>query len=174
MFRVSERDSNGLCWSRGQAFEAELKKAFVKRGYRVRPSTQEEDYKLHADFWAYSEAWGRWVSVDAKAMKRIQRNGELQDEFTYVEWKNNAGYAGWLQCGADVLCFERSNDILVVTRVNLHTWCEEVINREKKAVYPADSLYCSYSRQGRSDEISLIRLSDIPNDKVKIWSKDNV
>ena len=173
MYRVSDRDTNGLCWSRGQAFEAKLKKSFVKRNFRVRPSTQEEDYKLHADFWAYSEVWGRWVSVDAKAMKRISRYGDIQDEYTYVEWKNNGGYAGWLLCGADVLCFERTHDIVVVTRLALHTWCKETVNRNKKVRYPTESLYCSYSRQGRNDEISLIRLEDIPKDKVKIWIKDN-
>jgi len=170
---VSEYDSNGLCWQRGRAFEDNLKALFIKKGYKVRPSTQEEDYKLHADFWAYSDTWSRWLSVDAKAMKRIQRNGELQDEFTYVEWKNTAGYAGWLLCGADVVAFERRDEVVLAVRHRLKDWCSEQVDRTKKVDSPHQSLYCSYSRKGREDEISMIRISDVPCAFKKVWTTDD-
>ena len=164
-------DPSGTCWAQGKKFEHVCRAAFEREGYKTRESTKEEDIKLHADFWVYSELWGSWVTVDAKARKRIQRNGPIQDEFTYIEWKNTAGRAGWLLCGADIMAFERQHDIVLITRVALLNVARELVDRTKKVTSPSDSLYASYSRQGREDEISMIRLTDIPKDTVKIWTK---
>ena len=168
---ITPYDKGGACWSRGRQFEEVCKEAFKTRGYAIRPSTKEEDMKLHADFFAYSVLWRRWVTVDAKAMKRISRDGALQDDYAYIEWKNTAGYAGWLLWGADVLVFERQADMIVVNREILLSYCKEFVDRTTRVNRPQDSLYCSYSRTGRKDEISLIRLNDLPQDKIKIWKK---
>lgn len=164
-------DPSGACWRHGKNFEYVCRAAFEREGYRTRQSTTEEDIKIHADFWVYSELWGRWVTVDAKMRKRVQRNGPIQDEFTYIEWKNTAGRAGWLLCGADIMAFERQYDIVLITRAALLKFANEFVDRTKKVTSPSESLYASYSRQGREDEISMIRLTDIPRDIVKIWTK---
>lgn len=168
---ITPYDKGGACWSRGRQFEEVCKEAFKARGYAIRPSTKEEDMKLHADFFAYSPTWGRWLTIDAKAMKRISRNGALQEDFAYIEWKNTSGYPGWTVRGADVVVFERRSDMIVIAREVLLGFAKERVDRDKKVDLPFDSLYCSYSRESRQDEISLIRLNDLPKDNIQIWSK---
>jgi len=169
---INKFDVGGLCWSQGRAFEHQAVRALTNAGVRVKGSTPDQDYYEHTDFFAYSERWGKWVSVDAKAMKRITRRGSKpQDVFTYVEWTNTAGYDGWLRRGADVLLFERENDMVSIARKHLLAFCEERVDQSKFVDYAGDSLYCVYSREGRDDVISMIRLTDLPEDKIKIWSK---
>lgn len=167
-----EYDLDGLCWAQGLAFEDVASLSLMKAGVEIRNASHNDDYYGHTDFFAYSVRWGRWVSVDAKAMKRITRRGsKRQDTFTYVEWTNTAGYDGWLRKGADVILFEREDDMISIARNHLLAFCEERINQSKFVDYAGDSLYCMYSRDGRDDVISMIRLTDLPEDKIKIWSK---
>jgi len=170
-FKVNYRDTGGKCWTRGQKFEDLCLEVFQQRGIKTRPSNEQEDTYLHADFFAYSEKWGRWVSVDAKAMRAVQRGQPLQDEFIFVEWKNTTGKPGWLIGGADVLVFERKTDLVVVNRSTVLDTARELVNRKKRVDYANKSLYAVYTRYGRKDEISMIRISDIPEDMISVWPK---
>lgn len=127
--------------------------------------------KLHADFFAYSSTWGRWLTIDAKAMKRVTRGGPLQDELTYIEWRSTGGKPGWLLAGADVIVFERFDDLVLIPRVDLLEFATMRVERSLVVTKPHDSLYAVYTRTGRKDEISLIRLRDLPQDKIVIWEK---
>lgn len=169
---VNKYDKGGKCWSRGRAFEEEAKRILAANGLSIRDSTPEQDYLLHADFYAFSKKWGRWVSVDAKAMKRRSRNGEPpQDTYAYIEWLNTAGFDGWTVKGADVILFERNNDMLCIAREDLLAFCEARVDKEKRVTSARDCLYCTYSRDGRGDLISMIRLDDLPKDKIRVWCK---
>ena len=76
-------------------------------------------------------------------------------------------------CGADVVAFERKRSVVLAVRHRLKDWCSETVDRSKKVDYPAQSLYCSYSRNGREDEISMIRISDIPIALTTVWITDD-
>jgi hypothetical protein len=105
-------------------------------------------------------------------MKRINRSDpSVQDDTTYVEWLNTAGYDGWMVKGADVIIFERKDSILIISREDLLSFCEEKINKDLRVDSARECLYKVYSRQGRSDLISMIRLDDLPKDKIKIYLK---
>ena len=171
MYRVSEYDSGGACWRRGQTFEATAVSILNKNGVPTRPSTPHLDYTQHTDFFAYSFKWGRWLSVDAKAMKRVSRSDPyVQDRTAYVEFLNTAGGLGWLCEGADVIVFERHSTILLISRQVLLNFCQERV--EEITVDSArDCLYKYYSRKGRNDLISMINLDDLPKDKTKTYIK---
>ena len=169
---INSYDKGGECWSRGQDFETQAKILLTENGVSIRDSTPEQDYYEHTDFYAFSEKWGRWVSVDAKAMKRVTRKGGApQDTFAYIEWLNTAGCDGWTVKGADVILFERQLDMICISREDLLSFCEERVDKTKKVTSARDCLYCTYSRDGRKDLISMIRLDDLPKDKIKVWSK---
>lgn len=163
--------TNTACYKRGKAFEYVLQDLFKNHGYGLKPSTKEQDIKDHADFYAYSKSWQKWLSVDAKAMKRINRSGNLQDKFAYVEWKNVLGDDGWLVKGADVIAFERQHNVILISRQALLRFCLERINMRLAVDEASESLYCVYSRQNRDDLISMICLDDLPSDQLQVWDK---
>lgn len=104
-------------------------------------------------------------------MKAVQRGQPPQDEFIYIEWKNTVGKPGWLIGGADVLVFERKTDLIVVNRLTVLDTARDLVDRAKRVGYANQSLYTVYTRYGRKDEISMIRLSDLPEDMISVWPK---
>ena len=169
---INKFDVGGACWEQGQTFEKIAMRSLQQAGVDTRDSTPDQDYYEHTDFFAYSKRGGRWISVDAKAMKRVsRRDSSPQDELAYVEWKNTAGFDGWMRKGADVILFERESDMITIARKDLLAFCEERVDQTKVVDRARDSLYCLYSRRGRSDVISMIKLVDLPQDKIKVWGK---
>ena len=162
--RVSEYDAGGGCWSNGQQFEILLYDMFETRGYQVSRSSRDEDIFLHADMWLahYDESYGlEWLSVDAKALKRVARSDDdASDKYTWVEWRNVKGRDGWLLDGADLIAFERLETVQIVRREELLSYCMATVSSHH-VNSSRDALYHRYSRQGRSDEISLIDLDQV-------------
>ena len=160
-------DRDRASWDRGRSFEIRASKVFRERGYTVIPSTRDEDYYLHTDFWVEIDK-ARW-SIDCKAMKSIKRGMVAQDRYTYVEFKNNAGYEGWLITGADFIVFEKQSGLVIVNRLGLLTFCKEKCDLECLVDNPINSLYKAYTRVGRGDLISMIDLEDLPSNIKKEW-----
>lgn len=148
------------CLSRGKRFEQLARSILEREGYETRESTREEDIYKHVDFWAVGKA-GKVYGFDAKARKSLTRGDAPQDEWTFVEWRNTQGYPGWLVQGCDILCFERLEDILLVKREELLSFCTQRTNRELFVDKASDAKYCMFTRPNRKDLISLFRFSDL-------------
>ena len=164
-------DRDGECARRGYGFEAVARRTFESQGYETKDATKHEGIVGHVDFWA-KDKHGQWRSIDAKAMKKLSRYDDApQDEWTFVEWKNNAGYDGWLKKGAEFMAFERAGAVMVVRRSRLHDWAETVVDFSQPCHRSSDAKYKTYSRAGRSDLTSLIKLDDVPVVLIRLWAK---
>lgn len=162
----------GDCARRGYGFEDVARRAFEAQGYETRPpANDKEAIQGHVDFWAKGKD-GQWHSVDAKALKKKSRSdASAQSEWTFLEWRNNAGYEGWLLKGAEFMCFELDHEVLVIKREKLRAWAEGVTDLNKRAPSARLAEYCTYSRPGRSDLISMARLGDLPIALFKTFPK---
>lgn len=170
--KIFSGDSNGECAQRGFGFEHVARRVFEHRGYATKDATSEEAIKGHVDFWV-KDKYNNWRSVDAKAMKKLSRQDtHTQDEWTFIEWQNNVGRPGWLVNGAEFLVFERSEHIFLIKRRILCQWAKSKVNFDLLCMKSADAQYKVYSRQGRDDLTSLIRLDDVPQEVRLLWQKN--
>jgi hypothetical protein len=112
--------------------------------------------------------------IDVKACKKTSRSSEeSNEEFVWIEFKNINGNNGWLYGASDFVAFERVKDFVIVPKKPLILLCERIVNRAIKVDKASDALYSIYSRKGRKDEISLIKMKDIlDNIKITIWKKE--
>ena len=117
---------------------------------KVSESSKEEDMKEHWDIKLETK-------FDVKAIKRVYRNGEPDDNIHYVEMKNVYGTNGWLYGKADYIAFELNDYWLIVDRLKLvlfiatkchaKIWCE------------TPELYKLYTRG--KDIVTLVRTIDL-------------
>lgn len=113
------------------------------------------------------EHWDLKISglrVDVKGVKRINRQGKKDDKFHWLEFKNVRGNRGWLYGNADMIAFECNDYWILVDRLTLVEWAEEVVEMEH-AHYP---LYKIKTRKGRQDIISLIKSDDLLEIGIKL------
>ena len=148
------------CLARGRDFEAQARSILERNGYETKGSTDMEDIYQHVDFWAVGSD-GHTYGFDAKSMKRLSRSQPVQDEWSFVEWRNVVGKPGWLVEGSDMIAFERSDGMLIVRRLDLLQFCRRHVNRDVWVDSACESRYCMYSRPGRKDAISLFRFNDL-------------
>ena len=126
----------------------------------------------HIDFILTAKNGSKYL-VDVKARKKSSRSDSgVSDELVWIEFKNVSGNGGWLYGAADYIAFEREDDFIIASRSNLVTLCERLVNKNLKTTTSKDALYKIYSRIGRNDEISMIKMQDILNNiKTTIWKK---
>jgi hypothetical protein len=158
----NEKDSNFA--------EETFKKIALSKGFSVKDATKNQQLS-HIDF--LIEDQNKIIyTFDVKARKKINRTDKsTEDNLIWVEFKNVIGAKGWLYGAADYIAFERQSDFLIINRTNLVTLCERVV-QNKKVSSAKDALYAKYTRMGRKDEISLIKMEDICNSmKTYIWTK---
>lgn len=113
------------------------------------------------------EHWDLSISglrVDVKGVKRVNRQGKKDDRFHWLEFKNVRGNKGWLYGKADIIAFECNDYWILVDRLTLVDWAEEVVTMEH-AHYP---LYKIKTRKGRKDIISLIKSDDLLEIGIKL------
>ena len=80
--------------------EAKFFKLFQKYRDDCREATLEEQFE-HSDIICGD------MKIDVKAMKRVHRSCKIQDEFTWIEFKNTAGREG-----KNLISIVRMQDIL--------------------------------------------------------------
>lgn len=150
--------------------EQTFKKIALTKGFSVKDATRNQQLS-HIDF-LLEDKDKKIYTFDVKARKKVNRTDDsTEDSLVWVEFKNVAGADGWLYGAADYIAFERESDFLIINRLNLVTLCERVV-QNKKVTSAKDALYAKYTRLGRKDEISLIKMEDICNGmKTYIWSK---
>ena len=159
---IFEGDKDGECARRGFGFERVAMIGLRAIGYEVKLPTQYEARARHVDFWM-RRGGAPWLSVDAKAMKKLRRYDQsVQDEWTFIEWMNNQGRDGWLVSGAELMVFERERVLMLIRREELLRWASSKVDFNKHVTRSSEAKYAMYSRQGRADLMSLIRLDEIP------------
>jgi hypothetical protein len=163
-------DYSGQNQRDGEFAEKTFKNLAESRGFLVKDATKKQQLS-HIDL-LVEDKDKKIYTFDIKARKKINRaDFAAKDDLIWVEFKNVAGSNGWLYGAADYIAFERESDFLIINRANLVTLCERVV-QNKKVSSAKDALYAKYTRVGRKDEISLIKMEDICNSmKTYIWTK---
>jgi len=133
-----------------------------KENFIVRKSSLSEDRYKHIDFFLEQDHFK--YSVDVKARKKTNRDdAKVNDEWTWIEFKNVLGRKGWLYGEADYIAFERADDFLMVNRENLVKFCEDKVDLETMVSRAYQAEYKVYQRQGRRDLITRVRMDDLAN-----------
>jgi len=156
---------NSESWNRGQVVESDFSKLLEIRGVSWKKANRQEQFN-HID---YHTSFG---SIDVKAKKRISRSDNSeQDEFIWLEFKNVQGKNGWLSGSADIIAFERAKDFVLVRRKELLLWSQGKCDLNSLVTSSRDALYKGYSRKGRKDLISIVKMLDILGLHHRIWEK---
>jgi len=145
---------------RGQKAEDDFFVLLKERHPDARAATMDEQFK-HIDY-----VWSKG-SIDVKAMKALSRGSSTQNDLIWVEFKNNTGADGWLFGEQDFVAFEEPDRYTVVPRKTLATLCELFCRLDEKVHSPRDALYKSYTRSGKKDVISIVKMEDIK--KLRHW-----
>ena len=156
-------------WNRGQELERKFYEILKLRDKNARQATPQEQYK-HIDFFTY------FGTIDVKSKKRIGRaDVDEQETIVWLEYKNVQGRDGWLVSPfVDILAFERDDDFILVKRKELQQMADELCNLDDMVDKSSDALYKGYTRKGRKDLITQVKMKDVMKLKHKVWSKDGV
>mgnify|MGYP003665356979 FL=1 len=139
-----------------------FEKTAKKENFIVRKSSLSEDRFKHIDFFLEQDHFK--YSVDVKARKKTNRDdAKVNDEWTWIEFKNVLGRKGWLYGEADYIAFERADDFLMINRENLVKFCEDKVDLKTMVSRAYQAEYKVYQRQGRKDLITRVRMDDLAN-----------
>lgn len=152
-------------WTEGHKVEDIFAKLLAERDPNYKRATKQEQFR-HIDF---HTSFG---TIDVKAKKKLnRRDNRGQDEYVWLEFKNVQGKTGWLCGETDIIAFERDNDFVLVQRSILFEMAKEKCDLNKRVLYSRDALYKGYSRKGRNDLISIVKMSDITQLPHRTWDK---
>ena len=171
----SQFDVTGENQIRGERAESLFDLEARRRGYKVSTVDGEDNYKHHIDKRIWNRERNEFFNVQVKALKKISRSdNQLTDEIVWIEFVNVKGYSGWIYGTFDIIAFERVNDFIIVDRLDLIELCERLVNFNETVYSSAKAVYKIYTRQGRRDKISLIKMKDIESLSNTIWMKSNI
>ena len=146
----------------GLKTESLFEETAKKENFIVRKSSLSEDRYKHIDFFLEQDHFK--YSVDVKARKKTTRGDvKVNDEWTWIEFKNVLGRKGWLYGEADYIAFERADDFLMINRENLVKFCEDKVDLKTMVSRAYQAEYKVYQRQGRKDLITRVRMDDLAN-----------
>lgn len=155
-------------WNRGQELERKFYEILKLRDKNARQATPQEQYK-HIDFCTY------FGTIDVKSKKRIGRADiDEQETIVWLEYKNVQGRDGWLVSSVDILAFERDDDFILVKRKELQRMADKLCNLDDMVDKSSDALYKGYTRKGRQDLITQVKMKDLMKLKHRLWSKNAV
>ena len=156
-------------WNRGQELERKFYEILKLRDKNARQATPQEQYK-HIDFFTY------FGTIDVKSKKRIGRaDVNEQETIVWLEYKNVQGRDGWLVSPfVDILAFERDDDFILVKRKELQQMADELCNLDDMVDKSSDALYKGYTRKGRQDLITQVKMKDVMKLEHKVWSKNGI
>lgn len=156
-------------WDRGQELERKFYEILKLRDPNARQATPKEQYK-HIDFFTY------FGTIDVKSKKRIGRaDADEQETIVWLEYKNVQGRDGWLVSPfVDILAFERDDDFILVKRKELQQMADKKCDLTDMVTKSSDALYKGYTRKGREDLITQVKMKDLINLNNRVWSKDGI
>ena len=141
------------------------------KGYEVSKSTKKQDMVDHFDYLLKNKK-GLTKTFEVKALKKVNRTDDsTNNEWIWIEIKNVRGEKGWIKGKADFVSFEQEFSFLTVKREDLLELCRTLIDTKKTVGTANEAEYCLYSRRGRKDIISRIKVQDI-KDGIKHWIWD--
>lgn len=149
----------------GRVAEVRFVRAARNKGLMVTKSSHTEDMHDHIDYWLALKDGGTW-GVDVKG-------NNLPDEI-WVEIKNVLGNKGWLYGGAKIIAFDMPEEggFCIVNREELAFFCEKHV-RDETVSNKAEAYLKKYTRQGREDVISKLKLHDIKGLlSYRVWEYD--
>jgi hypothetical protein len=162
-------DRSGECSKNGKNAENAFLALVKTKKCEVREATLKEQFE-HIDYIVTKN--NTEIAFDVKAMKKISRSSsKFSSDLVWVEFKNVSGKDGWLYGKSQYIAFEREDDYVIVYRKKLLDFCEKNVKKEK-VFYSKDALYKMYTRDGRKDIISIIRMNDLIKELSPIfWTK---
>ena len=103
--------------------------------------------------------------------KRSRSDDGRQGKFRWLELRNVAGRNGWLLAEKmDFIAFERLDDFLIVRREAVRQMAKDLC-RFDEVDCPNDALYNLYTRRGRKDVLTMVRMGDIEALEHRLWDK---
>ena len=156
---------NSESWNRGQVVEVDFSKLLDSRNISWKKATRQQQFN-HID---YTTSIG---SIDVKAKKRISRSdSNSQSDFIWLVFKNVQGKKGWLCGSTDIIAFERENDFVLFRRKQLLDWAMNKCDIKQLVANSRDALYKGYTRRGRKDLISIVKMKEMMEIYHRIWEK---
>lgn len=151
-------DKSGECSKNGKIAEDAFLALVKRKNCKFRKATIQEQFD-HIDYILNTNNTD--IAFDVKAMKKVSRSSnKVSNDLVWVEFQNVSGKNGWLYGKSQCIVFEREKDFVIVSRKSLLEFCEK--NVEKKKVYNShEAIYKIYTREGRKDIISMIRMDDL-------------
>jgi hypothetical protein len=153
-------DKTGECKSRGEIAENLFKNLMEKRGYKVIPTTRDQQISNWGDF--IININGQDIFYEIKGLKKIGRKDDnINNEFVWIELQKTNGDLGFLYGNFSKIVFQFTNSaFIIVDRLDLVKLVEKNLKNEY-VKYSSDALYCLYKRYGRNDLLTLILFKDL-------------
>lgn len=101
--------------------------------------------------------------VDVKAMKRIHRGGDLNENIHWIELYGITGKPGWIAGKADFFAFETEDYFIVVDKLKLQEFIKTLDLKDSNGFKITDKkeLYKPYRRKDRKDLMVLVKTLDL-------------
>jgi len=135
----------------GNISESRFKSLCALQSWPCFKSSREDDMFKHIDFYVVTDEGE--ISVDVKHSSDVEQ--------IWVELKNVRGKTGWLYGEATHICFDVPlvNKMVMVERKELAAYIAE--NCTKEFVKKDEAYLKLYTRQGRADILTFIKLYDL-------------
>jgi uncharacterized protein (UPF0335 family) len=135
----------------GNLSESRFEKLCALQSWSCTKSSREDDMFKHIDY--YVTTGSEEIAVDVKHSRNIEQ--------IWIELKNVRGNIGWLYGEATHICFDVPlvSKMVVVERLDLATYIAE--NCKKEFVKRDEAYLKLYTRQGRADILTFIKLHDL-------------
>ena len=154
------------CIQVGNKAEERFYNIALSNGYDVRKSTRFQNCMEHTDFYITKD--GKTLSVDVKAMKKInKKDWYTQDKYLWLELFNYK-YKGWLYCeNLNVIATETKEGFLLLDRLKLVEYVKNNVSNEW--IYKTEEAYLktyvrvNYNNKGVS-RLTLVKIEDLPSD----------
>lgn len=146
--------------TKGKEKERLFSKLFLNTNFSDKNADINEHWDLKVEF-----------KIDVKSLKKIRRSDSETNEFYhFIELKNVNGKLGWLYGEADLFAFETNEYWILVSKEDLQSY----ISQKTAKVYVNNSdecLHCLYRREGRKDEITMVKTIDLMRISTQIIEK---
>lgn len=159
---INQFDTTEKCSEFGKLAEDLFQKFLINNRIFFRKATQEEQFN-HIDFIYLHDKTLNPCSVEIKYSKKINRTDmDVSPDYMWVEFKNVCGGKGWLFGNSDYTAFydKFKNKFIMVETARLRERCIELCN-QGTTDNKSDALYKHYTREGRQDDISLVKIKDL-------------
>ena len=158
-------------WIEGKRTERMFLDICKMNGYGVKKSEDYNDIYQHFDF--YITKNGKSWRVDVKNEKKVNRWDDRTDkEIQWMELKGITGYNGWLYGKSDFIAFKYDKTFILSKReqlLNLTLKLRKVGTNGQPIFCKSNKkeLYQTLQRDGRKDEVVLMKMDDIKTLKFK-------